>query len=124
MITFILSLSVVERQQRRWRVSQRNVAAESFFSRLAIWSWLDPEPYQDSSDSTWKHSERSSTQSAPDSLYEGWYRRKKHRAMAKLEISDAFDMRGRVLVALLACLMVSLLAISYLCRSLVFWLTG
>ena len=102
MISFILSLAVIDRQQAKWRLSQHSQAPESLWHRLTHWSWLHPEPYQDARDSTWKHIDSASGQIPPNADFQGWYARKKHRAVAKIEISDAFEMRARVVAALLA----------------------
>lgn len=115
MISFLLSLLVVDHQERRWRLSQHASGSDRFRTYFSWGAWLDPEPYQDAHD-------HKSAPVAGDTSFNGWYRRKKHRAMAKLEFNDAFDMRGRVLVALLAwCLLVGC-AIVYAVRRMYTWI--
>jgi hypothetical protein len=56
--------------------------------------------------------------------YQGWYARKKKRAIAKLEIGDAWEMRSRVLVALIAWTVLGSLACFYAARRVYSWITG
>ena len=102
MVTFIISLFLVDQQQRQWRLSKRASGPESAWHRLSAWT-SGPVPYQDSGSGTWGH-RAAADRPAPSRAgsFQGWYARKKHRAVAKLELNDAFEMRGRVLVALLA----------------------
>lgn len=119
MVTFILSLFLVDRQQRQWRLSQR--ASQSTPS----WLPFDPEPYQDSGTSVWCHSDSGKPQhgSPPRRAgsFRGWYARKKKRSIAKLQMSDAFEMRGRVLVALIAWAVLGLLAFYHAIRQVYKW---
>jgi len=83
-------------------------------------SWLDPQPYQAShaGDNASVISDRDTSYSS----YSGWYMHKKHRALAKLEIDDAFNMRGRMVYALLALALLSFCALGYAIRQLSTWL--
>lgn len=96
MISFIFSLVLVDRQQRQWRLSQQHSP-----DTTAGWSraWLDPEPYQAHPNARQENGRVSEKGSA--TTPSGWYHRKKKRALARMEISDAFEMRKRVVVALL-----------------------
>ena len=124
MISFLLSLFLVDRQWRQWRLSQHSQGSDSFWFRLTHRSWLrGPEPYQDSQDSTWKHSENAPAQSSPATTYPGWYTRKNHRAMAKMEVSDAFEMRRRVIFAIAVWALIGLLAITYGVRRMYGWVS-
>ena len=114
---------MVDRQQRQWRLSQHAQGSESFWFRLTHWSWLNPEPYQDSRDGTWKHNPNVAGQNAPDAFFPGWYTRKKHRAMAKIEFGDAFEMRRRVVFALLAWAVLGLFAFIYAARRMYGWVS-
>lgn len=121
MISFIFSLVLIDRQQRQWRLSQHNPDAAA-----AGWprAWLDPEPYQASA-APGQANERpaSSGKGSPDA-YSGWYARKKKRAMARLEISDAFEMRKRVMVALVVWTALALGGAFYLLRCTYAWIRG
>jgi len=121
MITLILSLFVVDHQQRQWRQSQHTSGSEPLWSRLAHGSWLNPEPYQVSRDTTWQSDRPSTSTHVPDSTFRGWYTRKKHRAMARMELTDALDMRGRVMIALAAWSVLGLCVIAYTMRRLYVW---
>ena len=124
MISFVLSLVVVDTQDRQWRLSQHASSQEPIWFRLTHWSWLSPQPYQDS-DGTWKHHDSATAaQSPPDTAFSGWYTRKKHRAVAKMEMSDAFEMRGRVIAALLAWGCLGVFGIVYATRRLYGWMFG
>lgn len=81
---------------------------------------FEPEPYEDAR--TQAFSTTSSADSATE--YHGWYRRKKHRAMAKLELNDALEMRGRVTVALYAWVLFWLCVLAYVLRRLLAWATS
>jgi hypothetical protein len=113
-ISFILSLSFVNIRDRANRTYSHS--GTSFLAYLYPSSWLDPEPYQDPDNSTWgrkgatTHVEPSDAISPKSSVSptEGgkkskrsWHLNKKIRKMAKLEVSDAFEMRGRVIVVML-----------------------
>lgn len=123
MISFLVSLAVVDRQQRQWRLSQHTPGSESIWFRLTHWSWHGPEPYQDSRDSTWKRNDGAAPYLGPTAPSQGWYTQKKHRAMAQLSISDALDMRKRVVFALLAWAFVVLYAIIFATRRIYGWLS-
>lgn len=89
---------------------------------MASRSWLHPEPYQDSRDGTWKHNPTTAVQSTqPGSSFSGWSTQKKHGAVAKMAMDDAFAIRGRVLVALLAWTALSLVAIVYVAKRMFGW---
>lgn len=124
MVSFVLSLFVVDHQQRQWRLSQHDSGSKTIWARLTQLSWLDPQPYQDSRDSTWQRDTTApaSTPIGPDTVYAGWYGRKKHRAMAKLEIGDAFDMRKSVVIVLLAWAVLGALLLTYIARRMYGWM--
>ncbi|GAB1741510.1 hypothetical protein NU219Hw_g6739t1 [Hortaea werneckii] len=124
MITFILSLSYIDYGQRQWRLSQRPPSAhETFWLRLTSWSWLDPEPYQDPGNTAWTHDGSSAAQNRSDNSFHGWYTRKKHRAMAKMELSDAFEMRGRVLLAIIAWMLLVVFGVAYSMKRVYAWMS-
>ncbi|CAK3845584.1 fe-containing alcohol [Lecanosticta acicola] len=101
-ISFILSLCIVEREQRQWRLSQHapspNPSSWSQFGRRS------PEPYQHSEGSTW-HPHLS------------WHR----RGVAKSQLDSVFEMRSRVLVALAAWTLLGFLAVFYASRRMYNW---
>ncbi|KAK0882160.1 hypothetical protein LTR87_004115 [Friedmanniomyces endolithicus] len=107
MVVLLLSLFLVDHKQRQWRLSQHASSPTSLWARL---SPLGAEPYQDSHDRRAVSGGASvrTYASASDGSFTGWYRRTKHRSMAKLDLSDALEMRGRVLVALVAWLVLGL----------------
>ncbi|KAK8177363.1 hypothetical protein IWX90DRAFT_378335 [Phyllosticta citrichinensis] len=112
--SFILSLFFVQRRDRAYRVAEHPPPASSWWSTFSPWQWLDPEPYQDPSDSTWQR-ECAGTAGGADGSIPGvegriemtrrtkakWFTRKKHRKMAKLHFTDAFDLQGKTIVAIL-----------------------
>lgn len=120
MISFIFSLVLIDRQQRRWRLSQHSGSEAT-----AGWSraWLDPEPYQ-ASPGPGQASERAASEKESANAYSGWYTRKKKRAMARMEISDAFEMRGRVVVALVVWSGLVLWGTAYVLRCMYGWILG
>ncbi|KAI5358444.1 hypothetical protein Slin15195_G108930 [Septoria linicola] len=99
-ISFILSLLVVERQQRQWRY--QNHAQPS---QATSGSWFtSPEPYQDASGATW-HPRLS------------WRR----RGIAKVQINEVLEMRGRVVLSIVVWMALGLLALAYGSRRLYSW---
>lgn len=113
-VSFILSLTFVNFRDRvhRTRLNSNN----SLLAYLYPSSWLDPEPYQNPHDSSWGrrgpagHVEPSDAISPKDDGQDengttkrkrSWHLNKKIRKVAKLEVSDAFEMRGRFIVAML-----------------------
>jgi hypothetical protein len=103
MISFLLSLLVVDRQQRQWRLSQHAPGSDT-----SLWSrWWSPEPYQQAVGSAWRPQY-------------SWRR----RGIAKLQLNDVFAVRGRVLVALALWTAVGLLVTAYAIRQMYFWATG
>ncbi|KAF2168926.1 hypothetical protein M409DRAFT_52910 [Zasmidium cellare ATCC 36951] len=101
-ISFILSLLVVERQQRQWRLSQHAPRHEA--STWAQFGFHNPEPYQESTETTW-HPRLS------------W----KRRGIAKQQMRDVFDMRGRVILALVAWTLLGIVAVAYAFRRMYQW---
>lgn len=115
--SFLLSLFLVNRSDRarRHTSSSRSSTLLSYFSPYA---WIDPEPYQDPTNSTWER-RGSTTHVAPHDAISprdadsdaaqqkkekqkqrSWHLNKKIRKVARLEISDAFEMRGRVMLGM------------------------
>lgn len=98
-ISFILSLVVVDRQQRQWRLSQHAHRPQAFWER-----WFSsPEPYQESQ-GTWRP-------------HYSW----KRRGVAKMQINDVLEMRGRVAVAIAVWSMIALIGSAYAMRRIYFW---
>ncbi|OAL53329.1 hypothetical protein IQ07DRAFT_357767 [Pyrenochaeta sp. DS3sAY3a] len=118
--SFLLSLFVVNYRDR----ARRREAQTSHYSLIEYFypsTWLNPEPYQDPGDSTWDsraaagHVEPNSAIAPKQGAQsvggakkqKSWHLNKKIRKVATLEISDAFEMRGRIvagMVALVLCL--------------------
>jgi hypothetical protein len=112
-ISFILSLSFVNLRDRAHRTYSHS--STSFLSYIYPSRWLDLEPYQDPDDSRWSRGDSAghvapcdtiSPKSEDKNKRRSWHLNKKIRKMAKLEVSDAFEMRGRVMVGMLAMLLV------------------
>lgn len=93
-------------------------SSASFLTYFYPSSWLDPEPYQDPGNSTWgrrgstahvePHDAIGPNQGGPveggKKRKKSWHLNKKIRKMAKLEVSDAFEMRGKFIVGMLVVL--------------------
>ena len=109
MISFVFSLVLVDRQQRQWRLSQHTPTTAAGWSR----PWLVPEPYQSP--------DGPPAQSGTANAYSGWYNRKKKRAIAKMEISDAFEMRKRVVFAMFVWSSLALWAVVSVLRGMYAW---
>nr|POE63192.1 hypothetical protein CFP56_04095 [Quercus suber] len=109
---------------RERRASQHG-SKGSVFSR---WSWRGPEPYQTfTMMPVEQHGATRDSKLAFDPptrapSFHGWYTRKKHRAMARLEISDAVEMRSRVIVSLLGWTALAVLAFIYAGRTCLHYL--
>lgn len=116
MVSFLLSLFVVD----HWRLSPHASGQDSIWAHLTGRSWLDPEPYQDSH--TGRSASADKDRDASYHSYRGWYTHKMHRAMAKLEINDAFEMRGQVMFVLLAGGLLGFGAIGYAVHYLRAWI--
>ena len=127
MVTFLLSLCVVDSQQRAWRVAQHQHGdAVSWWKKISPWSWWDAEPYQSHHDSTWQHGVQdpgaahtthghvpvSSKDTHP------WHTRKKHRKMAKLTVSQAIEMRATMAFLLVTMGLIGLIAVAWLVKRL------
>lgn len=122
MVAFLLSLAIVEYRQRQWRVSQHASHSEGLWARVTHWS--PAEPYQDSRDGTWKRSEGSNAQQPTAPMFQGWSTQKKHRAVAKMELGDALELKGGVLVALAIFSAISLVALLYGIRHTYSWVVS
>ncbi|TKA49892.1 hypothetical protein B0A49_13173 [Cryomyces minteri] len=106
-LSFILSLFLVNRRDRQWRVQQHpSPAASSIWGRLSPRAWIDPEPYQDPTDSTWQRT---------------WYSHKKHRKMMKLEFSDAFEMRGQMIAIIISAAVLGLVSLIWSVKRMFAW---
>lgn len=58
-----------------------------------------------------------------DSSFQGWYRKTKHRAIAKLELSDAFEIRSRVTVALAIWILLSFIGVACGVQRVYIWMS-
>ncbi|CAD0110389.1 unnamed protein product [Aureobasidium uvarum] len=125
MISFLLSLCVVDSQHRAWRLAQQ---ADSepwpWWKKLSPWTWWNAEPYQSPQDSTWQHAVPATSLSdgangtvpVPAVNTDRWHTRKKHRKMAKLTISDAMNMREEMAVALVTAALIGLVVVVWLAK--------
>ncbi|EMD62061.1 hypothetical protein COCSADRAFT_227627 [Bipolaris sorokiniana ND90Pr] len=116
--SFLLSLFLVNYRNRARR-THAHASTSSLLAYLVPSRWLDPEPYQDPDDSTWgrrdtaPHVEpHNAISPKPDAQSrfvrpggkkkKSWHLNKKIRKVAKLEIGDALEMRGRMIAAMAA----------------------
>lgn len=115
-ISFLISLCVVNYRNRVRRANAHSHSrTPSVLDILTPSSWLDPEPYQDPDDSTWDrkgvnghvepHDSIGPRERTEGKLQTGarkkrgsWHLHKKIRKVTKLEVSDAFEMRGTIIV--------------------------
>ena len=102
-VSFILSLFIVERSERARRSSEHPSQNQSFWNTFSLQNWLDPEPYQDPNDTTWGNADGSNPQEGqvPRAQRKQWYVRKKKAKVGRMNITDAFDLSGTVMVMLL-----------------------
>ncbi|CAO2648923.1 Nn.00g098720.m01.CDS01 [Neocucurbitaria sp. VM-36] len=123
-ISFIFSLFIVNYRDRARRTKSHS--SHSFLSYLYPSTWLDPEPYQDPDDSTWGRSSSAGHVEPNDAIgprkdkgsaggkkkkKTPWHLNKKIRKIARLEISDALEMRGTILAGICAALGLGLIAL-------------
>ncbi|KZM23218.1 uncharacterized protein EKO05_0008335 [Ascochyta rabiei] len=123
--SFLFSLFLVNAQDRARRAAA-HTPPSSYLAYLFPSAWLDPEPYQDHSDSTWGrrgaagHVEPHGAVAPKPGQLDGaqgderartakdgkrkrsWHLNKKIGKMARLEVSDAFDSQGKVVVVMMA----------------------
>ena len=98
MTSFLLSLFLVNRRDRQRRAAAHPSpsASASLTSYLSPRAWLDPEPYQDPASTAWPRRVGARADE------KGWFLTKKHRAMTRLEVGDALEMRGSVIKGMVA----------------------
>ncbi|KAF2876329.1 hypothetical protein BDV95DRAFT_625608 [Massariosphaeria phaeospora] len=143
--SFLISLALINRSDRARRHQQRQTtpARNSLLAYLTPSTWYrhfqDPEPYQDPSSTAWSSSTSTSshhephaaisprapdlqTQSQSRNKRTSWHLHKKIRKVARLEISDAFEMRRRVIVVMVGVLVVCGVGVWLGVRWVVGWL--
>lgn len=97
--SFVISLFLVDRRNRAYRLAEHPPSrASSWRTYFSPRQWLDPQPYQNPANSTWE-AHGSDGDDEPDRGKQ-WVVGKKHRNVARLEFSEAFEMRGKIMVAL------------------------
>jgi hypothetical protein len=117
-ISFILSLSLVDFRDRTYRAREHSSRPNSGgWSLNELRQWLDPEPYSEPETDEWLPLTDSSQYQVTGLEYNGnepyikehggqkWVRRKKHRAVAKMQLGDAWDLRRSIMVMLLLCVL-------------------
>lgn len=92
-------------------------SSSSLLAYLYPSTWLDLEPYQNPDDSSWGRGSSAGHVEPNDAISpkdggqnetlaqkkkRSWHLHKKIRKVAKLEVSDAFEMRGRFIAGMLA----------------------
>lgn len=102
LVAFIISLFVVDNQQRQWRLSQHVNSTGSSWLR---YPFASSEPYQDVPGAKWMP-------------HFSW----KRRQIAKAEIGDVLEMSPRVIVVLVAWCVLGLLALAFAVRRVYFWI--
>ena len=132
MISFVLSLIYVDHQQRTWRLSQHGFS-QSAWSKLSPWHWLDPQPYQDPNSTTWDRNcnadgrveNTAAVGGVPEAIpnqRHRWYTHKNHRQLAKLQIGDALELRGRMVIILGIWAVLALTTTAWIIQKLWTWL--
>jgi len=129
-LSFLLSLAFVDRQNRYYRVTQHPPQPpRSFWARFAtpLSSWWDPEPYQDPDKGTWRRREKPSSDEidgAPPEVKrkEKWYAMKNHRQLARLEVSEAFEIAGRVKAVVAGIFVVGTVGVGWGMKMIYEWL--
>jgi hypothetical protein len=126
MTSFLLSLFLANYLDRSRRAQSSNSESRLwvFFSPS---SWLDPEPYQDPGTGSWRTVRRDSVMEQPhmrgghggpmeEERRQGksWYIRKKHRAVMRMEIGDAFEGQGKIMVMLGVALVLGTVAMGWI----------
>lgn len=128
--SFLLSLFLVNAKDRARRTAA-NTPPSSLLTYIFPSSWLDPEPYQDHHDSTWGrrgatgHVEPNDAIAPRDGQFDGtkeggegkkkkrkresWHLNKKIRKVARLEVSDAFEGQGRMIVVMVVTMVFSVI---------------
>ena len=109
MTSFLLSLFLVNRRDRQRRAAAHPSSSASASASLASYfsprAWLDPEPYRDSASTAWRR------RAGARADEKGWFLTKKHRAMARLEVGDALEMRGSVIKGMVAAAVVLVVSV-------------
>ena len=100
--SFLLSLFIVDRHNRAYRVSEHpsTPTAASVLSRVIPSKWWDPEPYETFS---------GGNDGAADHKKQPWYIKKKHRKIAKMEATDAFELRTCVIFGIVVGMLTALI---------------
>lgn len=120
MISFLLSLSFVDRHERAWRVAQHDDGSQSWLSR-----WLSAEPYQRPKDSTWQSDgtgDVRGTVPSPTIDKERWYTHKKHRKMARLEFGQAFSIQNKMVVLVIIWALIAVFCIVFVLKRTLDWI--
>lgn len=122
MVSFLLSLCIVNREEQAWRVAQHDGGGD--LSRLT--RWFGSEPYQDSahvmSAGTSNAIDLQDNVSVPHVDTERWYTQKKHRKMASYRLREAFGLQHKIAVLLVSCITVAMLGMFWALRkSLGYW---
>ncbi|KAF2239201.1 hypothetical protein EV356DRAFT_166335 [Viridothelium virens] len=100
--SFLLSLFLVDRRNRAYRVSEHPTTSTvaSVLSRIAPAKWWDPEPYG---------THNGGNDGSGDRPKQPWYIKKKHRKIAKMEVSEAFELRTSVIFGIVVTMMTVLI---------------
>ncbi|KAL0254685.1 hypothetical protein SLS55_009207 [Diplodia seriata] len=116
--------------------SPESFASQSKDDESALRKWLDPQPYpyQNPTNSTWQDANAGKAQGSDGGIpgFNGqadldrgkradkrWFIGKKHRKVARLEFMEAFEMRGRIMLALGVAWTLGILALLWSARRLV-----
>ncbi|KAL1635684.1 hypothetical protein SLS58_010122 [Diplodia intermedia] len=135
--SFIISLFLVDRRSRAYRLAEHPAPrGSSWLTYFSPWQWLDPQPYpyQNPTNSTWQDANAGKAQGSDGGISgvngqadldrgkradKQWFIGKKHRKVARLEFMEAFEMRGRIMLALGVAWTLGILALLWSARRLV-----
>jgi hypothetical protein len=101
--SFLLSLFLVNHHNRSRRTAAHPSSSSSLFASFVPARWLDPEPYQNQADSTWSQravGHDGSMDGGAAGSRKRWHFNDKIRKMARLEVTDAFEIRYLVMASM------------------------
>jgi len=106
MISFLLSLALIDRRNRSYRIQQHAYVPPTLFGRIkqALFSpWQDPEPYRNFNPASGYGAQGGVGDDGGGKKRKEeahWTWKRQHRKMMRLEVKDALEIRKRVVVGL------------------------
>lgn len=118
-VSFLISLALVDHRERSRRLNEHPSRDHSVFRTLT--AWIDPVPYASSRAHTDPNAASAASGASGVKERRGKeegtnYIMKKHRKMAALSANDAFAMRGRVMVGVVAVFLLGVVGVTWLAR--------